>query len=448
MTARTYLRQSAIPTAVAALLKTLHEAGFSAYPVGGCVRDLLLGRPPHDWDVTTNALPRQSEELLQSCRVIETGVQHGTITVLAGDCPVELTTFRGEGGYADGRHPDTVTFGVTLQQDLSRRDFTIGAMAWDTEKNCLIDPFGGQRDLQNRLLRAVGDPDCRFAEDGLRILRGLRFAAELGFAVEPETAAALRRNAPRLQSLSPERVRTELQKLICGRAAAPVLREYIEVIGVVLPEFLPMVGFAQNNPHHNRDVWEHTLTVLENIPAEPVLRWAALLHDAEKPACCTVDAEGVRHFHGHQQKSAETAEAMLRRLHCETRLIADVTELIKIHDIRFPATVETATRWAGRWGEKRFLQFTELRRADTLGQAHPGEAEPYYRALRAAYDEAKRQDACFTVRQLAVSGDDLTAIGLSGPAVGEALRRLLRLVQGGTLPNERAALLAAAGQQE
>ena len=227
-----------------------------------------------------------------------------------------------------------------------------------------------------------------------------------------------------------------------------MLREYIEVIGVVLPELLPMVGFAQNNPHHNRDVWEHTLTVLENIPAEPVLRWAALLHDAEKPACCTVDAEGVRHFHGHQQKSAETAEAMLRRLHCETRLIADVTELIKIHDIRFPATVETATRWAGRWGEKRFLQFTELRRADTLGQAHPGEAEPYYRALRAAYDEAKRQDACFTVRQLAVSGDDLTAIGLSGPAVGETLRRLLRLVQGGTLPNERAALLAAAGQQE
>ena len=279
-----------------------------------------------------------------------------------------------------------------------------------------------------------------FAEDGLRILRGLRFAAELGFAVEPETAAALRRNAPRLQSLSPERVRTELQKLLCGRAAAPVLREYIEVIGVVLPELLPMVGFAQNNPHHNRDVWEHTLTVLENIPAEPVLRWAALLHDAEKPACCTVDAEGIRHFHGHQQKSAETAEAILRRLHCETRLIADVTELIKIHDIRFPATVETATRWAGRWGEKRFLQFTELRRA--------GEAEPYYRALRAAYDEAKRQDACFTVRQLAVSGDDLTGLGLSGPAVGETLRRLLWLVQGGTLPNERAALLAAARQQE
>ena len=209
-----------------------------------------------------------------------------------------------------------------------------------------------------------------------------------------------------------------------------MLREYVDVIGVVLPELLPMVGFMQNNPHHRKDVWEHTLTVLENIPAEPALRWAALLHDAEKPACCTVDAEGIRHFHGHQQKSAETAEAILRRLHCETRLIADVTELIKIHDIRFPAKVETATRWAGRWGEKRFLRFAALRWADTLGQAHPEEAEPYYRALLAAFREAKEQDACFTVRQLAVSGDDLTGLGLSGPAVGETLRRLLRLVQG------------------
>ena len=204
----------------------------------------------------------------------------------------------------------------------------------------------------------------------------------------------------------------------------------------------------QNNPHHRKDVWEHTLTVLENIPAEPALRWAALLHDVEKPSCCTTDEEGVRHFKGHQERSAATAEKILRRLHAETRLITEVTELIKIHDIRFPATVEMATRWAGRWGEKRFLRFAALRRADTLGQAHPEEAEPYYRALLAVFREAKEQDACFTVRQLAITGCDLMGLGLSGPAVGEALRRLLRLVQSGELPNERAALLAAAGQQE
>lgn len=209
-----------------------------------------------------------------------------------------------------------------------------------------------------------------------------------------------------------------------------------------------MVGFMQNNPHHRKDVWEHTLTVLENIPAEPALRWAALLHDVEKPSCCTTDEEGIRHFKGHQERSAATAEKILRRLHAETRLITEVTELIKIHDIRFPATVEMATRWAGRWGEKRFLRFAALRRADTLGQAHPEEAEPYYRALLAAFREAKEQDACFTVRQLAITGCDLMGLGLSGPAVGEALRRLLRLVQSGELPNERAALLAAARQQK
>lgn len=448
MSARAYIEPGKIPPAVKELLETLRRGGFAAYPVGGAVRDLLLGKQPHDWDVTTAARPEQAEALLSGCRVIETGVRHGTITVLAGETPVELTTFRGEGSYTDGRHPDAVTFGVGLEEDLARRDFTIGAMAWNAETGEVIDPFGGQADLENRLIRAVGEPDRRFAEDGLRILRGLRFAAVLGFEIEPGTADALRRNAPRLKNLSPERVKAELERLLCGPAAALVLREYVDVIGVVLPELLPMVGFAQNNSHHRKDVWEHTLAVLENIPAEPALRWAALLHDVEKPACCTTDEEGIRHFKGHQERSAATAEKILRRLHAETRLITEVTELIKIHDIRFPATVEMATRWAGRWGEKRFLRFAALRRADTLGQAHPEEAEPYYRALLAAFREAKEQDACFTVRQLAITGCDLMGLGLSGPAVGEALRRLLRLVQSGELPNERAALLAAAGQQE
>lgn len=354
MSARAYIEPGKIPPAVKELLETLRRGGFAAYPVGGAVRDLLLGKQPHDWDVTTAARPEQAEALLSGCRVIETGVRHGTITVLAGETPVELTTFRGEGSYTDGRHPDAVTFGVGLEEDLARRDFTIGAMAWNAETGEVIDPFGGQADLENRLIRAVGEPDRRFAEDGLRILRGLRFAAVLGFEIEPGTADALRRNAPRLKNLSPERVKAELERLLCGPAAALVLREYVDVIGVVLPELLPMVGFAQNNSHHRKDVWEHTLAVLENIPAEPALRWAALLHDVEKPACCTTDEEGIRHFKGHQERSAATAEKILRRLHAETRLITEVTELIKIHDIRFPATVEMATRWAGRWGESAF----------------------------------------------------------------------------------------------
>ena len=432
----------------AELLDTLHKAGYAAYVVGGCVRDSLLGLTPHDWDLCTSALPQQVMELFGAQRCIPTGLQHGTVTVKQSGALYEITTFRTEGTYTDGRHPDEVHFVPDVREDLARRDFTIGAMAWDAETGEVIDPFGGQADLENRLIRAVGEPDRRFAEDGLRILRGLRFAAVLGFEIEPGTAAALRGNAPRLKNLSPERVKAELERLLCGPAAAPVLREYVDVIGVVLPELLPMVGFMQNNPHHRKDVWEHTLTVLENIPAEPALRWAALLHDVEKPSCCTTDEEGIRHFKGHQEKSAATAEKILRRLHAETRLITEVTELIKIHDIRFPATVEMATRWAGRWGEKRFTQFALLRRADTLGQAHPEEAEPYYRALLAAFREAKEQNACFTVRQLAITGCDLMGLGLSGPAVGEALRRLLRLVQSGELPNERAALLAAARQQK
>lgn len=205
MSARAYIEPGKIPPAVKELLETLRRGGFAAYPVGGAVRDLLLGKQPHDWDVTTAARPEQAEALLSGCRVIETGVRHGTITVLARETPVELTTFRGEGSYTDGRHPDAVTFGVGLEEDLSRRDFTIGAMAWNAETGEVIDPFGGQADLENRLIRAVGEPDRRFAEDGLRILRGLRFAAVLGFEIEPGTADALRRNAPRLKNLSPER---------------------------------------------------------------------------------------------------------------------------------------------------------------------------------------------------------------------------------------------------
>lgn len=432
-----------IPAPVLALLRRLHRVGFEAYPVGGCVRDIWRGVPPHDWDIAVSALPQQVEALFADCRVIETGLRHGTVTVLAGEYPVEITSFRGESGYTDGRRPDSVQFGVSLQQDLARRDFTIGAVAWDVQNDCLIDPYGGQQDWQARLLRAVGNPERRFAEDGLRILRGLRFAATLGLTVEPATAAALRRCAPMLRRIAPERVREELEKLLCGEYAAPVLREYIGTVGVVLPELLPMVGFAQCNPHHNRDVWEHTLAVLQNVPAERTLRWAALLHDVAKPQCCTVDEKGIRHFHGHQAAGAGVAEKLLRRLRCETRLVDDVTELIRIHDIRFEATEAMAVRWAGRWGERRFLQFLALRRADTLGQAAPEQAQPYYEAMLAHLAAAREKHACFTLRELAVNGEDLLALGYRGTAVGQALEALLHAVQEGRLPNQKAALLAS-----
>ena len=403
VTARTHLRQSAVPPAVAALLKTLHEAGFSAYPVGGCVRDLLLGRQPHDWDVTTNALPRQSEELLQSCRVIETGVQHGTITVLAGDCPVELTTFRGEGGYADGRHPDTVTFGVTLQQDLSRRDFTIGAMAWDTEKNCLIDPFGGQRDLQNRLLRAVGDPDCRFAEDGLRILRGLRFSACLGFVLEEKTASAIREKKDLLRNIAPERVWAEFSRLLTGRWADEVLRTYPEVAGVFWPELLPMIGFDQRTRHHCYDVWEHTLHALAAVEPDVVLRCTMLLHDVGKPEMFTLDDRGHGHFKGHPARSAALTEDMLRRLRVDNATRETVVRLVEWHDRNIPRTDQGLRRALRDLGEADLRRLLAVKRADNQAQAHQdllGEIDK----AEAILDRLLAEGACVSLGQPGSSG--------------------------------------------
>lgn len=430
-----------VPLAVLELLSRLHRAGFEAYPVGGCVRDLLRGRVPHDWDVATSALPKQTEQALATCRTVETGIRHGTVTVLTGGYAVEVTSFRAEGGYSDGRHPDAVRFGVSLLEDLARRDFTIGAMALNCETDAIIDPYGGQADLAAGLLRAVGVPQERFSEDALRILRGLRFAAVMGFSIEDAAAAAMRKNADMLRQISPERIRVELEKLLCGEHAAAVLREYAGILEAVLPEIGPMRGFLQHNPHHNRDVWEHTLAVVQAIPAEPVLRWSALFHDIAKPQCFTMDEAGIGHFHGHPPVSAEMARTILRRLRCESSLIEAVTSLITIHDIRFPAEKKLCVRWAGRWGEKRFRQFLELRRADTLGQADPAEANVYHDAMLRLLAEAKAAHACFSVKDLAVKGHDITALGYQGPEVGAALRQLVEAVQEGLLPNEREALL-------
>lgn len=437
-----------IPQPIFGLLERLHTAGFLAYPVGGCVRDLLLGSEPHDWDLATSALPEETERLFADCRVVETGLRHGTVTVLAGGFSAEITSFRAEEGYSDGRHPDAVRFGVSLREDLARRDFTIGAMALDIAHDTVIDPFGGQEDLNAGILRAVGEPERRFAEDALRILRGLRFSAVLGFTIEPKTAAAMRQCAPQLCHISPERIRAELTKMLCGKNIAPVLREYPDILQVVLPEIRPMPGFLQHNPHHDRDVWEHTIAVVAAIPPEPVLRWAALLHDSAKPQCYTRDENGIGHFHGHQEKSAETAEVILRRLHCENRLIAEVTELIRIHDTRFPASERMAVRWAGRWGEERFRQFLELRCADTLAQAQPEGAAEYRAAMLRLLEKAKAEQCCFSVRQLALGGEELAQLGLRGREIGEQLEILLEAVQAGMLPNEHTALLAAAKSQK
>lgn len=429
-----------IPEAVREILETLEAAGHEAWCVGGCVRDALLGRAPEDWDVTSSALPEETMALFGS-RAVPTGLKHGTVTVRAADGPVEVTTYRVDGAYRDHRRPERVTFTRSLEEDLGRRDFTVNAMALNLRGE-LRDPFGGRRDLAAGVLRCVGDPDRRFREDALRILRGMRFAAELALALEPSTAEALLRSRALLGDVAPERIQAELKKLLRGPRAAAVLRACPRVVGVFWPEILPMVGFDQRNIHHCHDVWEHSLRALEAVPGDPALRCAALLHDVGKPASFTLDENGVGHFYGHAAVSCELAEGMLRRLKFPNAFRERVVRLIRWHDRDIPRTDRGVGRALRLLGEEELRLLLCLKRADNLAQA------PAYRDRQAEIDKGEAildrllaEEACFSLRQLAVNGHDLLALGLRGVAVGRTLETLLNKVADGELPNERAALL-------
>lgn len=432
-----------MPKYVKDVLTALEAAGHEAWCVGGCVRDTLLDRTPEDWDVTTDALPEETMALFGP-HAFPTGLKHGTVTVRVEHRSVEVTTYRVDGAYHDHRRPDEVTFTRSLEEDLRRRDFTVNAMAMDLRGE-LRDPFGGQADLKAGLLRCVGEPDRRFGEDALRILRGLRFAAVLGFAIEPATAAGIHRNKELLRDIAAERIQAELMKLLRGDAAAEVLREYPDVIGVFWPEVLPMVGFDQRNFHHCYDVWEHTLHAVAAVPGDPVLRCVMLLHDIGKPKCFTVDEKGLGHFYGHPAISRDLADRMLRRLKCATEFRETVVRLVEWHDRDVPRTDKAIRKALGALGERDLRRLIQVKRADNLAQA------PQFWDRQAEIDKAEvildrllAEDACFSLKQMAVNGKDLTELGLSGPAVGRALNVLLERVVSGELPNEREALLAAA----
>lgn len=337
------------PAQVSAILERLEQAGFAAYAVGGCVRDTLLGRVPQDWDVATSARPEQTAALFAG-RSIPTGLQHGTVTVRQEGLSVEVTTFRADGPYSDHRRPDAVYFSDSLAEDLCRRDLTVNAMAMD-QRGVLTDLHGGREDLRRGLLRCVGEPDRRFDEDALRIMRTLRFASVLGFTVEERTAAALHRCAPLLGSIAAERLLSEMDRLLCGRYVLPVLLAYPDVLGVFLPELLPCVGLDQRNRHHLYDVWGHTSRAVAAVPPEPVLRWTMLLHDVGKPPCFTVDDRGVGHFYGHPKVSAELAETACRRLRMDKRTAHQVVTLVQWHDRDIPRTEKAIARAVHQLGE-------------------------------------------------------------------------------------------------
>ena len=306
-----------LPGRIEAVLSRLEQAGYASYVVGGAVRDCLAGRQPHDYDLCTAALPQQVEELFADYHVIETGLQHGTVTVIVEGEPVEVTTFRTEGRYSDGRRPDSVAFVSHIEEDLARRDFTVNAMAYSPIHG-LCDPFGGQEDLEHKQLRCVGDPDTRLQEDALRILRALRFAAQRGYTIEPETAVALHRNRQRLSHVSAERITSELLQMICGAHAGSILMAFSDIITEILPELSPMIGFEQHNPHHKYDVWEHSVRSMESIRPEWLLRLTMLFHDAGKPGTFSMDERGIGHFYGHPAVSYDIAQ--IGRASCRERV--------------------------------------------------------------------------------------------------------------------------------
>lgn len=435
-----------LPRHVQAVLETLEHAGYAAYCVGGCVRDRLLGRVPEDWDVTTSALPEETMALFPG-HTIPTGLRHGTVTVRTEDGGIEVTTYRVDGAYTDHRRPSSVIFTRSLREDLRRRDFTVNAMALSLRGE-LQDPFGGRADLTAGVLRCVGEPDRRFDEDALRILRALRFASVLGFSIAPETAESIHRNRRALREIAVERVRTEWMKLLCGSAAVPVLRAYVDVCGMFWPELLPMVGFDQRNHHHCYNVWEHTLHALAATPADPILRCAVLLHDVGKPNCFTVDARGCGHFYGHPKESRRLADEMLRRLKADNATRQTVVRLVEWHDRDIPRTDRGLRRALLALGEEDLRRLLAVKRADNLGQA------PAFWSAQREIDKAEQilnrlltEAACFSLRQLAVNGGDLLALGMQGRSVGETLNLLLQQVVDGVLPNERESLLKYARER-
>ena len=432
-----------IPAAARHILQTLAGAGFEAHLVGGCVRDLLRGVTPHDWDICTSALPEETEACFAGRRIIETGLKHGTVTVLEGGEPYEITTYRTEGPYSDSRRPDFVRFVPSLEQDLSRRDFTMNAVAMDLDGN-LRDPFGGGPDIRAGLIRCVGEPGLRFQEDGLRVMRALRFAAVFAYGIEGRTAQAIHDSRATLDRVAAERVNVELRKLLVGQCAGDVLRQYPDVFCQFWPQLDPLVTLEQHNPWHCRGGWEHTIHAVEAAPADVTLRLAMLLHDIGKPSCKSTDEQGIDHFYGHPAVSARLADQMLRALKFDNKTRERVVLLVERHDAQLPPRSQVIRRWLNRLGPEAFFQLLEVKRADNMGQ-DPGKVQDRLAELdkiRAKAEQILAERQCLTLKDLAVDGRDVMAAGVApGPEVGRVLEGLLELVLSEDIPNEREILL-------
>ena len=436
-----------LPEKVNRIIHTLQDNGFEAYAVGGCVRDSILGRVPDDWDITTSATPLETKALF--ARTFDTGIEHGTITVLIDKDAFEVTTYRVDGKYEDSRHPSEVTFTRSLREDLLRRDFTINAMAYNDAEG-LVDIFGGLDDLREKTIRCVGDARARFGEDALRILRAVRFASQLGFEIEEETRNGITELAPTLANISAERIQVELIKMLVSPNPAMLKTAYeLGITNVILPEFDAMMVTTQENPHHKYSVGEHTLKAIEAIRADKVLRLAMLFHDIGKPAMKKMDEKGIAHFKMHDTQGAEMTKQILRRLKFDNDTMNKVVRLVQYHDYRMPAEPKNVRRAMNKIGEDIFLYYLEVRMADTLAQSEYMQKEKIQniRDVRERYEEILDRKECVSLKTLAVTGSDLIANGMKpGKEIGEVLNKLLEYVIEHPEANEKETLLKLKGK--
>ena len=436
-----------IPSQVNRAIEILNGAGFSAHVVGGAVRNILMGIPVNDWDITTSALPEETLELFKDFKTIETGLKHGTVTVIINSTPLEITTYRIEHGYSDNRHPDKVDFTDRVDDDLARRDFTVNAIAYSPSLG-FADPFDGQADIKNEIIRCVGDADKRFGEDALRILRALRFSSVLGFEIHPDTADSIRRNYKLLKNISAERIFVEVSKLLCGKDAGRILREYDEVIFFILPELAPMKNCVQNHERHIFDVWGHTIKAVESIEPIPELRFAMLFHDSGKPHVKTTDENGIDHFYSHGKTSKKIAHDCLVKLKTSNKFREHVCNLVEYHDfLPHKISKKTYLKYIGKLGIEVINELFEVRKADVSAQ------NPIFIAeCLEQNEEGKKmlgiiesENACFKISDLAINGSDLINHGVpSSPEIGRILSVLLDEVMDEKLMNNKNALLSRA----
>lgn len=435
-----------LPSDVKRIISLIEENNHEAFVVGGCVRDSLMGITPHDWDICTNALPNEVQRIFSSFNTFDAGIKHGTVSVVLNDSVYEITTFRIDGEYCDNRHPQEVEFTSDIESDLARRDFTVNAIAYN-EKCGIVDPFNGINDIKLKAIRCVGNPEERFNEDALRIMRALRFASTYDMSIEINTANSIIKCAHLLNNIASERISDELNKLVCGKNCEYILRRFREVFAVIIPEIAVMFGYDQHTKHHNKTLWRHTTCAMSLIDAEPLLRMTMLLHDIGKPLACKQDPDGTCHFKGHPKFSAAIAETILNRLKYPKDFIETCLILIKFHDVRFSDNKRQIKRVMNYIGKERMPLLMKVQYADMMSQSMYKREEKlfHFQQFSTAFDEIIENEECFSLKDLNINGHDLIRLGITdGKQIGATLKKLLDSVIDGKTENEKNALIERA----